>query len=183
MTKNIKLMVAFGLALMVSACASPHNPELDLFLKNAVEELRGKTAEDIIACAGLPDATVDLKEEKQVLTYSNVTTRFERDPLYGHRHHGCSAYTHNYYCSAYDHTFLGHHDWIDVVQKGCRVGVWMKDAKVEEISFEVTSERAKGHCARILKSCLMPPERQSERQTDAAAASEGAKPPKSDENL
>ena len=172
----------FLLAVLVSACASQSNPELDQFLNGAVEELRGKSAEDIVACAGLPDATVNLDGDKQILAYSNVTIRIEQDPLYGlHHYHNCPTYSHSYYCSAYDRSFLGHQDLIDVVQKGCQVGFWMSNSKVEKISFELTSSKGKSHCARILQACVADEDMKSNSNTDIKAEAEAEI--KSGENL
>ena len=48
----------------------------------------------------------------------------------------------------------------------------MNDSKVEDLSFELTSPRAKGHCARIIKSCVPTPEGEAEKADAPVKAGE-----------
>ena len=186
MLKIKNIIVTLFLSTIISACAGLQpDPEIDLYLKGAVEKLKGQSASQILECAGLPSAAVDIDDERQVLTYTNITTRIESDPLHNHNYYGCPIYFHSYYCGPYDHALFGHNNWVDVVQKGCRVGFWMKDTKVEDVSFEITSSRAKKHCARIINACVSPKQGASGDATNTQLRSEASEilaEPKSDSN-
>ncbi len=154
--KNIFSGVLFSMVLC--GCASfQANPEMDNFLKSASQSLVGKSAEDIVTCAGLPDATVNLGKNKQVLTYINVTTRIDQDPLHA-GYLACPYLAYDYRCGYSYARFgpLGHWGRSNITQKGCRVGIWTQAAKVTKVSYDMTSQRAKKHCARIVEACVAP---------------------------
>lgn len=119
----------------------------ELFQQTA-SELQGKSVQEILDCAGLPNTTVDMEDKNQVLVYVRKTTRYAscRWSTYGRR---CSGdYTFNYYL-----------DDFDIIEYGCRVGFWIKDGKVNEMSFEAasaTSIMARDYCVKIVRACLSP---------------------------
>ena len=162
---TLTLMVA---SLSLSACSSlMSDVEIDALFQRAGTELRGKTAADIIACAGLPDTSVDLEEGRQVLGYQNVTTRIERE-FYPYHYATCGWPYYGYRCY-HDTGALSHMDRFDVKQRACRVGVWLDKGKVQEISIEASSKGARWLCRDIINACLSQPSDDSQQSAPSPA--------------
>lgn len=116
--------------------------------------LIGLGEKELITCSGLPDASFTTQEGEQVLVYAERRAEI-RDHGFGSRWGywgACNPYYAHlpYHCSPFGFT-----DDIEIRERKCQVGYWIKNGKVTNIMGENTS-RGLGLCARILNRCLTP---------------------------
>ena len=145
--------------LILSACAggvSQRAAEANRHIEQAARELPGQSVRELLQCAGMPNATVGLENGHQLLIYARQTSQLEIDPFHEfYTPCGWPTYNHRCFSGAAPDYYLRDYE---IVEHGCRVGFWVKDEEIHDMSVEATSGAARNYCVEVFRNCLKPDE-------------------------
>ena len=150
--RRLVIVAVSGLVCVGLVACGGMQARTDETLKQAAKDLRGMETAQLLICAGLPDATVALPDEKQVLSYIRKTTRIHAD-YFPYFYASCGYPFYRRACHGWVSAYM-HFDSFDVVERGCRVAFWIEGDKVSEVSFEASSKQARSYGAKIVRPCL-----------------------------
>jgi len=166
-----RLAIFLGCVLfpvLLSACASAPP------FKERAQGLIGLDEKDLLACSGLPNASFTMQDGVQILVYSIRRSEIKDygfgsywghwgscSPLSGRLTSRCSPF--------------GIAGDIEVRERSCQVGYWIKDGKVTNIMGENTVGGL-GLCSQILNRCLKPLEQAEEEAGENQAQEKADKP-------
>ena len=155
-------------AFLLTACASA--PPFE----ERAEGLIGLDEKELLACSGLPNASFTMKDGVQILVYSIRKSEIEDYGFGFYRGYrgGCSPYYGSYAnrCSPF-----GIAGDLEVRERSCQVGYWIKDGKITNIVGENTVG-GHGLCGQILNRCLKPVEHAEELASAGRAENKAYKP-------
>ena len=155
-------------SILLTACASAPP------FKDRAEGLIGLDEKELLACSGLPNASFTMQDGVQILVYSIKRSEIKDYGFGSYRGHwgGCSPYYGSYAnrCSPF-----GIAGDLEVRDRSCQVGYWIKDGKVTNIMGENTVG-GYGLCGQILNRCLKPLEQAREGASAGRAENKADKP-------
>ena len=145
-------------SILLTACASAPP------FKDRAEGLIGLDENELLACSGLPNASFTMQDGVQILVYSIKRSEIKDYGFGSYRGHwgGCSPYYGSY---ANRFSPFGIAGDLEVRDRSCQVGYWIKDGKVTNIMGENTVG-GQGLCGQILNRCL----KSLEQATEGASA-------------
>ena len=136
-------LVVFGLLFILPACTQT----LD-FDKQA-DQLVGYTEDEILACAGLPDGSLNLDKGRSALLYSQRRLSVSPSPFGRWGSWGaCPWGSLSQWC---DSPFL--RDDINVEEETCRLALWTEAGKIIGVTGEY-SPMGLQLCRKIIAPCL-----------------------------
>ena len=154
--------------VLLTACASAPP------FKERAEGLIGLDEKELLACSGLPNASFTMQDGVQILVYSIRRSEIKDYGFGSYWGHwgGCSPYYGSYVnrCSPF-----GIAGDLEVRERSCQVGYWIKDGKVTNIMGENTVG-GNGLCGQILNRCLKPLEQATEGASVGRAENKADKP-------
>ena len=138
------------LPVLLAGCASMPP------FKEKAQGLVGLGEKELLACSGLPNASFTTQDGTQVLVYSMRRAEiqdygFTSNLNYWGHWGRCSPFAGGFNrCAPY-----GFGNDIEIKERSCQVGYWIKDGKVTHIMGE-NSFGGLGLCSQILNRCLQP---------------------------
>ena len=154
--------------VLLTACASAPP------FKERAKGLIGLDEKELLACSGLPNASFTMQDGVQILVYSIRRSEIKDYGFGSYWGHwgGCSPYYGSYVnrCSPF-----GIAGDLEVRERSCHVGYWIKDGKVTNIMGENTVG-GYGLCGQILNRCLKPLEQAREGASAGRAENKADKP-------
>lgn len=155
-------------AFLLTSCASA--PPFEERAKGLI----GLDEKELLACSGLPNASFTMQDGVQILVYSIRRSEIKDYGFGSYWGHwgGCSPYYGSYVnrCSPF-----GIAGDLEVRERSCQVGYWIKDGKVTNIMGENTVGGL-GLCGQILNRCLKPLEQAAEGASAGRAENKANKP-------
>ena len=154
--------------VLLIACASAPS------FKERAEGLIGLDEKELLACSGLPNASFTMQDGVQILVYSIRRSEIKDYGFGSYWGHwgGCSPYYGSYVnrCSPFGIT-----GDLEVRERSCQIGYWIKDGKVTNIMGENTVG-GHGLCGKILNRCLNTLEQATEETSASRAENKADKP-------
>jgi hypothetical protein len=148
MTSSLRFL-AVAMLILVAACAQTQTVDFN----KQTDQLIGYSEDDIIACAGLPDGSLNLESGRSALLYSQRRISVEPSPFapfggFG-RWGSCPWGATSIWCDS--PFFL---DDIDVEEETCRLAFWTEAGKVVGVTGEYSPVFGQQLCRKIISPCL-----------------------------
>lgn len=156
------------LPIFLTACASAPS------FKERAEGLIGLGEKELLACLGLPNASFTMQDGVQILVYSIRRSEI-KDYGFGSYwgHWGrCSPLSGNLTNRCGSFGIAGD---LEIRERNCQVGYWIKDGKVTNIMGENTAGGL-GLCGKLLNRCLKPIEEANDKSSSSQADDKADKP-------
>ena len=156
------------LPIFLAACASAPP------FKERAEGLIGLGEKELLACSGLPNASFTMQDGVQILVYSIRRSEIKDygfgsywghwgscSPLSGRLTNRCGPF--------------GIAGDLEIRERNCPVGYWIKDGKVTNLMGENTAGGL-GLCGQLLNRCLKPIEEANEKSSSPQTNDKADKP-------
>lgn len=149
------------LPIFLTACASAPS------FKERAEGLIGLGEKELLACSGLPNASFTMQDGVQILVYSLRRSEIKDYGFGSYWGHwgSCSPHSGHFTnrCSPF-----GIAGDLEIRERNCQVGYWIKDGKVTNIMGE-NSAGGLGLCGQLLNRCLKPIEEANQKSSSPQA--------------
>ena len=156
------------LPIFLTACASAPP------FKERAEGLIGLGEKELLACSGLPNASFTMQDGVQILVYSLRRSEIKDYGFGSYWGHwgSCSPHSGHFTnrCSPF-----GIAGDLEIRERNCQVGYWIKDGKVTNIMGE-NSAGGLGLCGQLLNRCLKPIEEANQKSSSPQADDKAVKP-------
>ena len=156
------------LPIFLTACASAPP------FKERAEGLIGLGEKELLACSGLPNASFTMQDGVQILVYSLRRSEIKDYGFGSYWGHwgSCSPHSGHFAnrCSPF-----GIAGDLEIRERNCQVGYWIKDGKVTNIMGE-NSAGGLGLCGQLLNRCLKPIEEANQKSSSPQADDKADKP-------